>query len=96
MKPDPVAQQRVAEAQARLTRVQNDAVLRGLVARQRVLEEALVAGARKIRETAFGFGQRTWAPSMSRAKACATSLPASGYDQRWPSARWAFCARYQR
>lgn len=58
MKPDPVAQQRVAEAQARLTRVQNDAVLRGLVARQRVLEEALVAGARKIRESAFGFGQR--------------------------------------
>ena len=27
MKPDPVAQQRVAEAQARLTRVQNDAVI---------------------------------------------------------------------
>jgi hypothetical protein len=58
MKPDPAALQRAAEAEARLARVQNDAVLRGLVARQRAIEEALVAGARKIRETAFGFGQR--------------------------------------
>lgn len=58
MKPDPTVLHRMADAEARLVRVQNDAVLRGLVARQRAIEEALVAGARKIRETAFGFGQR--------------------------------------